>query len=175
LGHEVLNAGIIRFASMKKSKDSNFSRNLAGEVQVARIRVARAESELKSAEAQWRVAKRRRKEAKEAARRVKRQVKLAKANLSEAMQSLADAKTSLLKAGERVAQIRKPARRSARKRLFAKATVSNPPKPVSSGAKMLDEKGPSVNVPQDFLVTPDVGVPLLESQINEAQPQPHLQ
>ena len=49
---------------MKKSKKPNRSRNLAAEVHLARIGFARAESELKSSQEHWRVAKRRRKEAK---------------------------------------------------------------------------------------------------------------
>ena len=60
-----------------KPKGSSRSQKLAGEVQLARIRLARAESELKSSEEHLRVARRRRKEAKQAARRAKRNFKLA--------------------------------------------------------------------------------------------------
>jgi hypothetical protein len=113
--------------SQGKPKGSSRSQKLAGDVQLARIRLARAESELKSSEEHLRVARRRRKEAKQAARRAKRNFKLARTNVSDATQFLAEARSRLLKAGERAAETRQPARpstrRRARKKLIAKATT----------------------------------------------------
>jgi hypothetical protein len=102
--------------SQGKPKGSSRSQKLAGDVQLARIRLARAESELKSSEEHLRVARRRRKEAKQAARRAKRNFKLARTNVSDATQFLAEARSRLLKAGERAAETPKPARRAVRRR-----------------------------------------------------------
>ena len=61
------------------------------EIQLARLQLAKAESQRKSDKEQARVAKRRRKEAKAAARRAGKQAKLAKRAVAEAEQKLAQA------------------------------------------------------------------------------------
>lgn len=105
---------------MRNVKSATRSQKLAGEVQMARIRLARAESEFKSSEEEWRRARRRRKEAKRAARRAKKHFKLAKAGFAEARQFLADTRARLLKAGERAAAVSRLLGRQTRRRVAKK-------------------------------------------------------
>jgi hypothetical protein len=121
--------------SSGKPKGSRRSQKLAGDVPLARIRLARAESELKSSEEQWRVARRRRKEAKQAARRAKRNFKLARASVSDAAQFLAEARSRLLKAGERAAEMRQPARPSTRRPVRKKLAAKTTSAPVRKAAR----------------------------------------
>jgi len=116
---------------MKKSKDTTAPQKLAGQVQLARIGLARAENVQTSSQEQWRIAKRRRKEAKQAARRARKQFKLAKANVADATQALTKAEAKLLEAKPRVAGARKPVRGAAKKTLAAKAQA----KPGTKGAR----------------------------------------
>jgi septal ring factor EnvC (AmiA/AmiB activator) len=103
---------------------------LTGEIQLARIRLARAESQLKTAKEQARLAKRRRKEAKEAARRAKKQARLAKHELAEAKLVLGEAEKKLALARQTAA------RAKARKKGAAKKAASRqnkqPPQPAAS-------------------------------------------
>ena len=80
---------------MKTLKDTTTSQKPAGNIQLARLRVAKAESQLKSAKEQARLAKRRRKEARQNARHAKKQAKLAKQELAEAKLALAEAEAKL--------------------------------------------------------------------------------
>jgi len=80
----------------------NGPQRLISEVQLFRIRVATAESELKVLREDARQAKRRRKEAKQIARNARRQVKRSKAGLAELIQALGKAEARLFKAGGRV-------------------------------------------------------------------------
>ena len=107
---------------MNKSKPATDSQRLVSEIQLARLRLAKAESSLDSAREQARVAKRRRKEAKQAARRARKQVKKAKADLREAKQVLLAAEEKLALARKRAAL----ARRRAKATEAAKATVTGP-------------------------------------------------
>ncbi len=89
---------------------------LVGEVQMFRIRVAKAESELKALREQARQAKRRRKETKRIAQRARKQWKRFKAELAELRQALAKAEAKLFQAGGRAL-----ARKAAKERRTAKA------------------------------------------------------
>ena len=107
---------------MNQSRPATSSQRLVSEIQLARIRLAKAESSLDSAREQSRVAKRRRKEAKQAARRARKQVKQAKADLQEAKQVLLAAEEKLALARQRAAL----ARRRAKATGAAKTTVAGP-------------------------------------------------
>ncbi len=107
---------------MNKSKPATDSQRLVSEIQLAGIRLAKAESSLDSAREQARVAKLRRKEAKQAARRARKQVKEAKADLREAKQVLLAAEEKLALARRRAAL----ARRRAQALKSAPATIARP-------------------------------------------------
>jgi len=81
---------------------------LISEVQLFRIRVATAESELKVIREQAREAKRQRKEAKQIARRAKRQFKRSKAELFELKEALTKAEGELSKVGGRLVKLKMP-------------------------------------------------------------------
>ena len=98
---------------MKTANSKTASQKLAGTVQMARLRVATAESEWKAAKEHARMARRRRKEVKLIARRAKKLARQAKAELAEARKALAEAEAKVASAG---------ARRVARKPAKAKAT-----------------------------------------------------
>ena len=109
-------------------------KELIGEVQILRIRVATAESEVKVLRDQALQAKRRRKEAKRMAQRAKKQYKRFKTELTELQQTLANAETKLFQAGGRAL-----ARKAAKARLVAKRgnrlsnesmTVARKPRPA---------------------------------------------
>ena len=76
---------------MKTLDSKTSSQELAGNIQLARLRVTLAESNLKSAQQQARLARRRHKEAKRTARCAKKAAKLAKQELAEAKLGLAQA------------------------------------------------------------------------------------
>lgn len=76
---------------MKAPGRASTSQKLIREIRLARIQLAKAEGQRKSAKEQVRLARRRRKEAKEAARRARKQAKLAKRAVAEAKQILAEA------------------------------------------------------------------------------------
>jgi len=86
---------------MKTANSKAASGNLAGVVQMARLRVASAEHRRQVARQQARVAKRRCKEVKLIARRAKKQAKQAKADLAEARKVLAEAEAKLAKSAAR--------------------------------------------------------------------------
>ena len=90
-------------------------KKLVGEVQMLRIRVATAESEVKVLRDQARQAKRRRKEAKRMAQRARKQFKRFKSELADLQQTLANAEVKLFQAGGRAL-----ARKTAKARLVAK-------------------------------------------------------
>ena len=95
---------------MNQSRPATSSQRLVSEIQLARIRLAKAERSLDSAREQSRVAKRRRKEAKQAARRARKQVKQAKADLQEAKQVLLEAEENLALSRNRAALAKKRAK-----------------------------------------------------------------
>jgi hypothetical protein len=105
---------------MNKSKPASGSQRLVSEIQLARLRLAKAESGLDSARQQARLAKRRRKEAKQAARHARKQVKEAKAELRNAKQVLLAAEEKLVLARKRAAL----SRRQAKAPQVAKATIA---------------------------------------------------
>jgi hypothetical protein len=86
---------------MKTSKRTSASQKLISEIRLARLQLAKVQSQLKSARKQARAAKRRRKEAKQAARRARKQAKLAKRAVTEAKQVLAEAQKKLARARRR--------------------------------------------------------------------------
>jgi len=100
---------------MKASKRPGTAPQMGNEVQLARIRLARAETQLASSKEQARLAKRRRKEAKEAARRAKKQARLAKEEVAQAKLALAEAEERLAQATQRppAASVRKKEAKSA--------------------------------------------------------------
>src|SRR5580765_6245574 len=109
-------------------------KELIGEVQMLRIRVATAESEVKVLRDQALQAKRRRKEAKRMAQRARKQFKRFKSELTELQQTLAKAEAKLFQAGGRAL-----ARKTAKARLVAKRdtrlskeskTVARKPRPA---------------------------------------------
>jgi hypothetical protein len=85
--------------SITKPKPAAEAESLAGQLQLARIGLVKAESTLGAAREAARVAKRRRKEAKLAARRAKREVKRAKANLGQAREIIAKLEAKMAAAG----------------------------------------------------------------------------
>jgi hypothetical protein len=111
---------------MKKSKSKSGSKELAGNVQATRLRLATAEKRWNAAKEQARLAKRRRKQAKQAARHAKKQARLAKRDLAEAKRALAEAE-------EKLAQAQSATRTKSKKRPPAKSQAVKR-KPVSKGA-----------------------------------------
>jgi hypothetical protein len=87
------------------------SQKLVSEIQLARIRLARAESKLELARQQARGAKRRRKEAKQSARRAKKQAQHAKEECAEARQTLDEAEERFAKASGQEGKSRRPAKK----------------------------------------------------------------
>ena len=89
---------------MKTAKLASRSQKLISEIQLARLRLARASSAAEAAEKQAVLAKRRRREARQAARRAKKQVKAARAEMAEAQDVLAKLEKKLTKVGEQAAK-----------------------------------------------------------------------
>lgn len=101
---------------MKAPDSKTSSQQLAGNIELARIRLAKAESQLLSAKEQARRARRRRKEAKLAARRAKKQARLAKQAVAEAKLDLAQAEARLAAFNQRPLKTKprkKPAKKAA--------------------------------------------------------------
>jgi multidrug efflux pump subunit AcrA (membrane-fusion protein) len=123
---------------MQKAKATG-TQKLVRAIQLARARLAQAESSVASAKEQARLAKRRRKEARQNARLAKKQVKQTKAVLAEAKEALAKAESKLQAAGKRAAEARRRAGkgRSQKAPVAAKAPLSAPvfPKPSQSVTK----------------------------------------
>ena len=103
---------------MKTSRQATVSRKLIAEIQLAKLRLARAESQLNLAREQSHLAKRRRKEAKQAARRARKQARQAKGAFKQAKLLLAEVKTKL-------AWVRRLRARAATKKLRAPKTVAD--------------------------------------------------
>ena len=150
---------------MNTPKRTSTPNKLTSEMQLARIRLAKAESQLKSAKEQARLAKRRRKEAKEAARRAKKQARLAKDEVAEAKLVMAEAEEKLAQAGRSAARARarKKAAASPRKKQPAQSAASRAPKyvkpkrPTAKPTKPVPGVGPAawrakpvIVVPRDF-------------------------
>ncbi len=96
------------------------SQKLINEIQLARVRLARAESKWELADEQARAARRRRKEAKQAARRARKQARQAKREFAEAKEALIATEERFATIVERTAR----ARKLARARRAAKAAVA---------------------------------------------------
>jgi hypothetical protein len=120
---------------MKALKRTNPSQKLTSEIQLARVRLVKAQSELASAKAQARLAKRRRKEAKQAARRARKVAKQAKADVAEAKQLLADTEEKLT-------------------RLVVRTSVAIRPAAEVPPVKPKSKKQPSRSVPKTKKVLP---------------------
>jgi len=121
---------------MKAHQRTSTAQKLTHEIQLARILLAKAESQRKSAKEQARRAKRRRKEAKEAARRARKQAKLAKRAVAEAKLLLTEAEKKLARAVKHEA--------AARGKKATKAAPSPSPKSVKPKKP---KPGPSTPTP----------------------------
>ena len=132
-------------------QNKNRPLRLVGEVQMFRLRVANAESELKALREQARQTKRRRKEAKQIAQRARKEWKRFKAELAELRQALAKAEKKLFQAGGRAlarkaAKERRTARAGARATNKAKTRIRKTPAPsvASRSPKRPSRKQPVV-------------------------------
>jgi hypothetical protein len=112
-------------AIMNTASSRTASQQIAGEIQLARLRLAKAERQLRSAKQQARLARRRRKEAKLAARRAKKQARLAKQEFAEAEQALAEAEAKLIRSRKSTARI-KGRKAEARKAIVARKKAARP-------------------------------------------------
>jgi hypothetical protein len=126
-------------AIMKTSNSKAVLQKLAGNVQMARRRVATAQSRWRTAKKQARAARRRRKAVKLLARRARKQAKQAKAILAEARKALAKAEAKLAKSGVRAVTM-KPAKTKARP--VAKRAVTAPKKKVATVRRRRKEVKP---------------------------------
>jgi len=120
---------------MKAVTLKNSPKKLIGEIQFARLRVARAESQLTSAKEQVRIARRRRKEAKQAARRAKKEARLAKREFTDAKLAVAELEEKLSRSEQRAARaktkpklVRKSANHNRGKKPAANAVPGSPKK-----------------------------------------------
>jgi hypothetical protein len=100
------------------------SQKLVNEIQLARVRLARAESKWELADEQAREARRRRKEAKQAARRAKKQARQAKQEFTVARDALIKMEEKFAAAVERAARQRKLARARLAKKAAAVRTAA---------------------------------------------------
>ena len=117
---------------MKTSAPKNSPQRLFGEIQLARLRVAKAESQLESAKEQARLARRRRKEAKLAARHAKKQARLAKREVTDAKLALAEVEDKLARSKQREGRT-KAVKRPAKKTVVAPRMKTARPAPTRSG------------------------------------------
>jgi chromosome segregation ATPase len=152
---------------------------LVGEVQMLRIRVATAESEVKVLRDQALQAKRRRKEAKRMAQRARKQFKQFKRELAELQQTLAKAEVRLFQAGGRAlarktAKARRAAKRSTRLSKHSKTLPrkSRPALPRTSRETgwVTREKPPITNA-QVATDGPAEGAALDHTDTSNPQPQ----
>jgi type II secretory pathway pseudopilin PulG len=155
---------------MKTSKLAARSQKLISEIQLARIRVARAGGAAEAAEKQAALAKRRRKEARQAARRAKKQAKAARAEFAEAQKVLAKLEQKLTKAGERAAKSTKrasqgPGSKRMERKPSSRSKTGNPPKQSLPPTTVTAANPPIV---QDL--QPSSGVPVAVEPINPSQP-----
>jgi chromosome segregation ATPase len=154
-------------------------KELIGEVQILRIRVATAESEVKVLRDQALQAKRRRKEAKRIAQRARKQFKRFKSELTELQQSLAKAEVKLFQAGGRAL-----ARKKAKARLAAKRgnrlsnesqTVARKPPPALPRKSREPARGtrkkPPITNAQAVTDGPADGAALDHTDTSNSQPQ----
>ena len=144
---------------MKALDSKATSQQLAGNVDLARIRLAKAESQLLTAKEQARLARRRRKEAKLAARRAKKQVRLAKQEVTEAKLALGQAEAKLASLKQRPLKIKtrkKPTGKAAavpgqkvpvRTAAMSSRAVSKIKKPVARRTKAKPAVGPIQDAP----------------------------
>jgi len=144
---------------MKALDSKTASQQLAGNVDLARIRLAKAESQLLTAKEQARLSRRRRKEAKLAARRAKKQVRLAKQVVTEAKLALAQAEAKLASLNQRPHKIKtrkKPTKKAAavpgqktaaRTAAISSRAVSKIKKPVARRTKAKPEVSPIQDAP----------------------------
>ncbi len=110
---------------MSTPKHTNLARRLLDAIQLARLRLSRAESRWQSADEQARAARRRRKEAKQAARRTKKQAK-------DASREFADAEKALATAEDRfAAAIKQTANKGKASAMRRAAKVRRVPKSVA--------------------------------------------
>jgi hypothetical protein len=115
---------------------------LVSEVQLFRVRVAAAESQVKVLREQARQAKRRRKEAKRLAQRARKEFKRAKAALAELKEGLASAEAKLFHAGGRML-----AKKIAKPRAAAKRAPEASTKPKEAAPQLPPSVAVSSSMP----------------------------
>jgi hypothetical protein len=123
---------------MKTLQQKNKAQNLSGEVDLARILLAKAESQLTTAREQARIARRRRKEAKQAARHAKKQARQAREQVAEAKLALAEAEEKMAKTKPR--PVKRKTRRKPAKKVVAAAGQKKSSRPVAIQARKPAEK-----------------------------------
>jgi len=115
---------------MRTRQPNAGSQRLINEIQLARLKLAQAESKWEVADEQAREARRRRKEAKQAARRAKKTARQAKEEFAVAKEAVVALEGRFAAAVERAARIRKLARaRRASRSAAARTREKLPPKP----------------------------------------------
>ena len=133
---------------MKALDSKKASQQLAGNIQLARLRVTLAESNLKSAKQQARMARRRHKEAKRSARCAKKAAKLAKQELADAKLSLAQAEAKPDSSRPITTRTRRPVgppRKKARRASPPSQTSLKPASPPSGATKSRPRAKPKAN------------------------------
>jgi hypothetical protein len=157
-------------SSMKRSKRMAQSQKLVSQIQLARLRVARAGSAAEATEKEAVLAKRRRKEARQAARRARKLAKAARAEFAEAQEALAKLEKKLAKAGKQAAKSNERAHRTAAaKRAETKRGVPQRAEiarqqPIPSGNALNEDRS---TVPG---TQPSSGVQVAVAPTNPAQP-----
>lgn len=122
-------AGIQVDGSMKTSNKISISQRLTSEIRLARLQVARAQSQHTAAKSRARVAKRRRRAARQAARRAKKKARQAKREVAEAKRALAAAQAKL-------ARVRRRRAVAVSRRKAQKPAVAVSAKPVGRTRKV---------------------------------------
>ena len=143
---------------MKKPAPKSVSQPPNRDVQLARIRLVKADNAVKSARGQSRLAKEKRKTAKKAARLARKRLKRAKAELAEAKQALAKTEKKVAQARQMVTKTPKntPARPAQR----VAANKSKPArKPVAAAkAKRATPRKSKPGAPQHLPVAQSDGI-----------------
>jgi hypothetical protein len=144
---------------MKTLRQNTGPQKLVNEIQLARVRLARAESKWELADEQAREARRRRKEAKQAARRAKKLARQAKQEFAAAKEALIEMEEKFAAAVERAARQRKLARaRLAAARhsrnpgsadSFVRAKKLSHPKAADKAVRAPGKSSPAAGIPAD--------------------------
>ena len=121
---------------MKSAKSSTKWQKLTGAVGVARLRLVALQAQLRASKEHARLAKRRRKDAKEAYRRARKEARLAKRAVAEAREILAQAEANLAKAPKpKPGPVRAPAKSTVRSASPAALARQNKVKATSQASR----------------------------------------